>query len=255
MTIALETRDLGKSFGSLIATRNVSLAFEAGLRHAIIGPNGAGKTTFFNLLAGNLRPDGGRVLLGDRDVTNLGLAQRARLGIARSFQRNNVFMDLTVLENLVFARAVREKRTAVFWRSLRSYGDLREGAEAIAEKVGLTGDLDTSARSLSYGGQRQLEVGLALACDPKVLLLDEPTAGMSPEETARMRDLIRQLPGSLTMVIIEHDMDLVMDIADSITVLDYGSVLTQGTPTQIRASELVRERYLGGAAANPAGAS
>ena len=106
-----------------------------------------------------------------------------------------------------------------------------------------------------YGGQRQLEVGLALACDPKVLLLDEPTAGMSPEETARMRDLIRQLPGSLTMVIIEHDMDLVMDIADRITVLDYGSVLTQGTPTEIRASELVRERYLGGAAANPAGAS
>jgi branched-chain amino acid transport system ATP-binding protein len=150
---------------------------------------------------------------------------------------------------------VRENRTAVFWRSLRSYGDLREGAEAIAEKVGLTGDLDTLARSLSYGGQRQLEVGLALACDPKVLLLDEPTAGMSPEETARMRDLIRQLPGSLTMVIIEHDMDLVMDIADSITVLDYGSVLTQGTPTEIRASELVRERYLGGAAANPAGAS
>jgi ABC-type branched-subunit amino acid transport system ATPase component len=250
MTIALETRDLGKSFGSLVATRNVSLAFEAGLRHAIIGPNGAGKTTFFNLLAGNLRPDAGRVLLGQRDVTALGLAQRARLGIARSFQRNNVFMDSTVLENLVLARAVRDKKSAVFWRSMSSFGDLRRGAEAVAERVGLTGDLETPARALSYGGQRQLEVGLALACDPSVLLLDEPTAGMSPEETARMRDLIRELPQSLTMVIIEHDMDLVMDIADRIIVLDYGSVLTEGTPAQIRASDLVRERYLGGASAN-----
>ncbi len=183
--IALETRSLCKSFGSLAVTQDVSLAFEASLRYAIIGPNGAGKTTYFNLLAGNLRPDSGAVLLADRDVTRLDVTARARIGIARSFQRNSLFPELTVRDNL------------------------------------------------------------ALACEPRVLLLDEPTSGMSPEETARMHALIKQLPRTLTVIVIEHDMDIVLDFADRIIVLDYGRVLEQGTPADIRNSQVVRERYLG----------
>ncbi len=249
MSIALETRALSKSFGSLAATRNVNLVFEEGTRTAIIGPNGAGKTTFFNLLAGNLRPDAGAILLGPRDVTRLDLAQRARLGVARSFQRNNLFPEQTVRENLALACALRAGKTSIFWRAMGSLRAVHEAADAIAERVGLSDVRFETVRRLSYGTQRQLEVGLALACEPKVLLLDEPTAGMSPEETARMRALVGDLPAGLTMVIIEHDMDIVMDIADRIIVLDYGSVLVEGSPAEIRASDVVRQRYLGERAA------
>lgn len=242
---SLETRGLSKSFGSLAATRNVSLLFKGGQRTAIIGPNGAGKTTFFNLLAGNLRADAGAVLLGARDVTGLGLAERARLGIARSFQRNNLFTEQTVRENLAFASALRNGKTSVFWRPMSSLPAIRADAESVAERIGLADVLSVEVRHLSYGAQRQLEVGLALACQPKVLLLDEPTAGMSPDETARMRALIESLPSELTVIVIEHDMDIVMDIADRIVVLDYGSVLVEGTPAEIRESDIVRQRYLG----------
>jgi branched-chain amino acid transport system ATP-binding protein len=240
--IALETRKLHKSFGSLAATQDVSLAFEAGLRYAIIGPNGAGKTTYFNLLAGNLRPDSGAILFSGRDVTRLDVTSRARIGIARSFQRNNLFSDFTVRDNLMLACALRAGTTRVFWRPMRQ-------TDAIAERVGLAEVLGTTVRQLSYGSQRQLEVALALACEPQVLLLDEPTSGMSPEETARMHDLISAIPRSLTVIIIEHDMDIVLDIADRIIVLDYGRVLEQGTPAEIRASSVVRQRYLGEPAA------
>jgi branched-chain amino acid transport system ATP-binding protein len=243
--IALETRALNKSFGSLAVTQEVSLAFDAGLRYAIIGPNGAGKTTYFNLLAGNLRPDSGAILLEEHDVTALDVTSRARIGIARSFQRNSLFADFTVRDNLLLACALRAGRTGIFWRSMRHLTAPRAEAEEIAAEVGLADTLDVPVRHLSYGSQRQLEVALALACRPRVLLLDEPTSGMSPEESARMHALIAELPRTLTVIVIEHDMDIVLDLADRVIVLDYGRVLAQGTPAEIRASDIVRERYLG----------
>jgi branched-chain amino acid transport system ATP-binding protein len=243
--IALETRSLNKSFGSLAVTQDVSLAFEAGLRYAIIGPNGAGKTTYFNLLAGNLHPDSGAIVFEGRNVTGLDVASRARIGIARSFQRNNVFPDFSVRDNLALACALQAGSTPIFWRPMRRLTSAHAEADEIATRVGLNELLDSSARNISYGSQRQLEVALALACKPKVLLLDEPTSGMSPDETARMHELITALPRSLTVIVIEHDMDIVLDFADRIIVLDYGRVLEQGTPADIRASKVVRERYLG----------
>jgi branched-chain amino acid transport system ATP-binding protein len=246
--IALETRGLDKSFGSLAVTQSVSLAFEAGLRYAIIGPNGAGKTTYFNLLAGNLRPDRGTIHFAGRDVTQLDVTSRARIGIARSFQRNNLFPDFTVRENLALACALRAGTARVFWRPMQRDRALHAEADAIAAEVGLADVLGTTVRALSYGSQRQLEVALAFACRPQVLLLDEPTSGMSPEETARMHALIAAIPRTLTVIVIEHDMDIVLDLADRIIVLDYGRVLEQGTPAEIRASAVVRERYLGDAA-------
>ena len=192
--IALETRSLNKSFGSLAVTQDVSLAFEAGLRYAIIGPNGAGKTTYFNLLAGNLRPDAGTVLFAGRDVTAPRRHRRARIGIARSFQRNNLFPDFTVRDNLALACALRAGTTRVFWRPMHRRTAVHAEADEIAAQVGLADVLGTTVRHLSYGSQRQLEVALALACKPQVLLLDEPTSGMSPEETARMHALIAAIP-------------------------------------------------------------
>jgi len=243
--IALETRSLNKSFGSLAVTQEVSLAFEAGLRYAIIGPNGAGKTTYFNLLAGNLRPDSGAILFEGRDVTGLDVTSRSRIGVARSFQRNSLFPDFTVRDNLLLACTLRAGQAPIFWRSMKHLTTAHAEADDIAAKVGLADTLGVLVRHMSYGSQRQLEVALALACRPRVLLLDEPTSGMSPEETARMHELIVGLPRTLTVIVIEHDMDIVLDFADRIIVLDYGRVLEQGTPTDIRASEVVRERYLG----------
>ena len=243
--IALETRQLNKSFGSLVVTQNISLSFEAGLRYAIIGPNGAGKTTYFNLLAGNLQPDDGSIFFSGRDVTALDVISRARIGIARSFQRNNLFPDFTVRENLALACALRVGSTRVFWQAMHKRAAIHAEADEIAAQVGLTDALSITVRHLSYGSQRQLEVALALACKPQVLLLDEPTSGMSPEETARMHALIASIPRTLTVIVIEHDMDIVLDLADRIIVLDYGRVLEQGAPAEIRASAIVRERYLG----------
>jgi branched-chain amino acid transport system ATP-binding protein len=243
--IALETRVLNKSFGSLAVAQDISLAFEAGRRYAIIGPNGAGKTTYFNLLAGNLRPDSGAILLEGRDVTGLDVTSRARIGIARSFQRNNVFPDFTVRDNLALACALRAGSTPIFWQPMSRLTSARKEADELAAQVGLADTGDIVARNISYGSQRQLEVALALACRPKVLLLDEPTSGMGPEETARMHTLISGLPRTLTVIVIEHDMDIVLDLADCIIVLDYGRVLAQGTPAEVRASQVVRDRYLG----------
>ena len=243
--IALETRGLDKSFGAIHVTQNVSLTFEQGRRTAIIGPNGAGKTTFFNLLAGNLAPDAGSILLEGREVTKLDATSRARIGISRSFQRNNLFPELTVRENLALACALRAGKTRTFWRPMKGLPKVAGEAADVAARVGLTDSLDIPVRALSYGTQRQLEVALALALNPRVLLLDEPTSGMSPQETAQMHALIGNLPRTLTIIVIEHDMDIVLDVADEIVVLDYGRVLEKGTPAQIRASSVVRERYLG----------
>ncbi len=243
--IALETRALEKAFGAIHVTQGVSLAFEQGSRTAIIGPNGAGKTTFFNLLAGNLHPDSGSILFEGRDITRLDATSRARVGISRSFQRNNLFPELTVRENLALACALRAGKTRNFWRPMSGLRGVGEEAAEVAARVGLAEALDAPVRAMSYGSQRQLEVALALALKPRVLLLDEPTSGMSPEETSLMHALLAGLPRTLTVVIIEHDMDIVLDLADNIVVLDYGRVLEQGPPAAIRASRVVRDRYLG----------
>ena len=240
--MVLRADALNKSFGALTVTRDVSLAVAPGARHALIGPNGAGKTTLFNLFTGELAPDSGRVSLDGRDVTAQPPDRRARAGLARSYQRNNLFESMTVRDNLITALIAARGLGRVFWRPL---GGLDRDAGGLAEKVGVAAALDEPARTLSYGMQRQLEVGLALASDPKVLLLDEPTSGMSPEETEAMRRLIAGLPADLAVLIIEHDIDLVLGLADRVTVLDYGTVLFEGTPDEVRASEAVRRRYLG----------
>ena len=252
--IALETRSLNKSFGSLAATQDVSLAFEAGLRYAIIGPNGAGKTTYFNLLAGNLRPDSGAILFAGRDVTRLDVTSRAQASASRVRSSATTCFPISRSATIScwparFAPARRGCSGGRCGRPRRQHAE----ADEIAEQVGLADVLGTTVRQLSYGSQRQLEVALALACQPQVLLLDEPTSGMSPEETARMHELISAIPRSLTVIVIEHDMDIVLDIADRIIVLDYGRVLEQGTPAEIRASTVVRERYLGEPAAGFSG--
>jgi branched-chain amino acid transport system ATP-binding protein len=244
----LEVAGLRKSFGSLLVTDDVSLAIAAGAREAVIGPNGAGKTTLFNLLSGELRPDAGTIRLAGHEITRLSPDRRVVAGLARSFQRNNLFMGMTVAESLATAVALRSGQARVFWRSFARAPGVHERAAALAESVGLSDRLGTLARHLSYGSQRQLEIALALAAEPRLLLLDEPTAGMSPEETRAMQRLIAGLPRDLTLLLIEHDMDVVFEMAERITVLDYGQVLVQGPPAEIRRSPIVRQIYLGEAA-------
>jgi len=236
---------LYKSFGALEVTRGVSLQLPRGARHAIVGPNGSGKTTLFNLLSGELMPDAGHVFIDGRDVTSLPPNARARAGLTRSFQKNNLFPDLTVLESLAVAVAIGVDAGTVFWRSFTRSTEIHRRAEEIAQRIRLTPFLGAIAGTLPYGTQRQLEIGLALAIEPKILLLDEPTAGMSADETAEMAKLIADLPAELALLVIEHDMEIVFDFARRITVLDYGSVLAEGTPAEIRASPEVRRRYLG----------
>jgi branched-chain amino acid transport system ATP-binding protein len=244
----LEVAHLRKSFGSLVVTDDVSLSLAAGAREAVIGPNGAGKTTLFNLLSGELRADGGMIRLSGRDITGLSPDRRVMAGLARSFQRNNLFLGMTVAESLATAVALRSGQGRVFWRSFARASTLHERAAALAESVGLADRMRTMVRHLSYGSQRQLEIALALAAEPRLLLLDEPTAGMSPEETKSMQRLIAGLPRELSLLLIEHDMDVVFEMAERITVLDYGKVLVQGPPDEIRRSATVRQIYLGEAA-------
>jgi branched-chain amino acid transport system ATP-binding protein len=245
----LSCQDLSKSFGGVAVVRSVTLEIPAGERHAIIGPNGAGKTTLFNLICGVIRADAGTIRLDHQNLGHLPPERRTRLGLSRSFQRNSCFPDLTVAENLAAAVSLAER---LEWRiapSVTRFPLVREKVETIAASVGINEWLELPARLLPYGSQRQLEVGLSLASAPRVLLLDEPTAGMSPEETKQIQVLIASLPRTITIVIIEHDMDVVFRLADRITVLDAGAILMQGTPHEVRTSTAVRARYLGGAPA------
>ena len=241
----LRTDNLRRSFGSLIVTNNVNLTIEPGERQVIIGPNGAGKTSFVNQVGGQLRPSGGRIFVKDTDITGWSPDRISRMGVARTFQRNNLFQNLSVLENLRLAVQVRRGQPLNFFTPVAKLGNLIERAHELMRQVHLDGDGSILARNLSYGAQRQLEVGVALAGDPDLLLLDEPTSGMSPAETARMIDLIAALPRSLSILMIEHDMKVVFSVADRITVLYYGEVLATGTPTDIDADPGVREVYLG----------
>ena len=243
----LQAVGLRKSFGALRVTDDVSLRLPAGRRHGLIGPNGAGKTTLFNLITGEVRADAGAVYVGGRDLSGAPPDRRARAGLARSFQRNNLFRRLTVGENVALACALKQRIGHVFWRRAAGFKALREEAEEHVARLGLADRLHEQVTNLGYGSQRQLEIGLALLQDPLVLLLDEPTAGMSPEETAATVAVLADLPSDLALLVIEHDMDVIFRLAERITVLDYGRVLTEGTPLEVRRSPEVRGRYLGAA--------
>ena len=242
----LRVEGLSKSFGGVAAMRDVSLDFPPGSLSAIIGPNGAGKTTFFNLISGQIRPDSGRVRLGGRDLVGLSSLQIVRRGVGRAFQVASLFGSLTLRECLL-AAVVSQARHS--WNMLGRFpprGAARE-AEALMELLGLTAQAERKAASLSHGDQKLLDIGLALATRPKLLLLDEPTAGMGPDERWQMIGKVQLLWQSqrLTLVFIEHDMEIVFKIAQTIQVLKYGAVLASGTPAQIRANPEVIDAYLG----------
>jgi branched-chain amino acid transport system ATP-binding protein len=238
---------LRRSFGAVNAVNGVTLAVAPHERRAIIGPNGAGKTTLFNLITGHLAPTGGRILFEDVPIAGLPPHAVARRGISRSFQRTNVFPRLPVKENLRLAAAAGGRGNYDLLGSVSRLRVPLERAGATAEAVRLTDRLNVPAGTLSYGEQRQLEIGIALATRPRLLLLDEPTAGMSPEETQRMTELLGGLSREITLLIIEHDMDVVFTLADRITVLHYGEVLAEGTAAEVRANPRVYEVYLGSA--------
>jgi len=241
----LSIESLSRSFGALGAVNRVSLTVDRAERRAIIGPNGAGKTTLFNLIAGSLAPSAGRIVFDGAVITGLPPHAVARRGLARSFQRSNLFPSLSVLESLRLAAASRERGSYDLLGSVSRLPGPLARARQTAEVIGLAERLAAPAGRLSYGEQRQLEIGLALATAPTLLLLDEPTAGMSPEESRRMTELLLGLPRAVTLLIIEHDMDVVFSLADRITVLHGGTVLADGTPDAVRADPRVYEVYLG----------
>lgn len=239
----LETRRLTKQFGGLAAVNGVDYGVEPGELSSIIGPNGAGKTTFFNMIAGDLPPTSGQVIFKGEDITRLSSFERSHRGIGRTYQITNIFPGLSVLENV---RIAAQSRKTVFnmWTGVASHRELIQKAEHITERVHLADKRHDLAGTLSHGEQRYLEIGIALATDPELLLLDEPTAGMSPEESRETAKFIRGLADSLTIILVEHDMEIVMGISDRISVLHYGELLAEGTVNEIRANEDVRRVYL-----------
>lgn len=241
----LEVRGLCKSFGGLRVSRDISMRLQKGERRVVLGPNGAGKTTFFNLLAGTLRATSGEISLAGKPITHLSVEQRARMGLSRSYQKNNLFENLTVRENLALAMVTAEGRSFRPLSRRHESPVVRERVEEVAEIVGLTDRLDEAVAHASYGNRRQLEVGLALATGPKLLLMDEPTSGVGPGMIDAFHRLIASLPRDLTILIIEHDLDLGFSVADTITVLNYGEVVFEGTPEETKGSDVVREIYLG----------
>ena len=241
----VEARDLCKSFGGVIAADHVSLSFHRGQIHALIGPNGAGKTTLINLLTGELRADGGRILLAGKDITHDTTAARARIGLARSFQITSVFQDFTVLDNVALGVQATRRHSFRFWRDVRKDKGLRSAARDVLARIGLELRADSCAAELSHGEQRQLELAMALATRPRVLLLDEPMAGMGHDESAQIIRLLRDLKPDYAILLVEHDMNAVFAMADLITVLVYGHVLACGTPDEIRGNAQVRRAYLG----------
>jgi ABC-type branched-subunit amino acid transport system ATPase component len=244
-TPALETRGLEKNFGGLAVTRNVTLALEPGARHALIGPNGAGKTTLVNLIAGTLKPSGGEVhLMGER-VTRLREHERVRRGLVRTFQINKLFRALAVIDNIAMALGERDRLAAGVFRQTRADPDSYDEAMAILRQLDLESVAYSAISALPYGKLRLVEVGIALALRPRVLLLDEPAAGVSSAESHLITDAIAGLPAEISVLIIEHNMDLVFRFANRITVLDAGAVLASGPPDDIANDPEVRARYLG----------
>jgi branched-chain amino acid transport system ATP-binding protein len=246
----VRTERLTKSFGALTAVNAVTLEVEEGSLHSVIGPNGAGKTTFFNLLTGQHTPTSGRILFDGRDIVGTPPHGIAHLGIARSFQRTSIFPTLSILDNVWLATFARQASwRGLAWRRADRYPELTRRALEVLGEVGLGEKASLPAREISHGEQRQLELAIALAAAPRVLLLDEPAAGLSPEETRRMVALVRALKGRYTMVLIEHKMDIIMSVSDRISVMHFGSLIAEGTPAEIQKNAEVRRAYLGGVAA------
>jgi branched-chain amino acid transport system ATP-binding protein len=241
----LELQGLSKSFGGLHAVRGVTLRIMPGDRKAIIGPNGAGKTTLFNLITGIFPVSSGQVLLAGRDVTKWASHRRTALGMARTFQVTSLFPRLKVLDNVLLAIKGLKASKFVMWRFLSSYRDVYDKAHALLEQASFLDRAHTEVRYLSHGEQRQLEIVLGLASDPQILLLDEPAAGLSSGESVEMTEFLMRLDPKLAILLIEHDMDVVFDVASQISVLHFGEVLETGTPEQIQNSQRVQEIYLG----------
>jgi branched-chain amino acid transport system ATP-binding protein len=247
MEIILESEQLRKEFGALVAVDNVSIKIRRNTIHSIIGPNGAGKTTFFNLLTNNIEPNAGRVLFKGREITGMPLHRIAHLGIGRSFQITNIFPNLTVLENVRLACQALGKDNFYFFRHARRFTQYETRAWQVLQQVGLTERAMVPARVLPHGDQRKLEVGMILAPDPEMLLLDEPTSGMGAEFVPEMIELIRRIhrSGQKTILLVEHNMSVVMSISDYITVMHQGQILAEGTPAEIAANKTVQSAYLG----------
>jgi branched-chain amino acid transport system ATP-binding protein len=241
----LATRALAKAYGALRVTDGLSLDVATNELHAVIGPNGAGKTTLLAQLAGELEPDSGTVLLDGRDITRQPAHARVRLGIARSFQITTLCLDFTAEDNVALAIQGRERRSFAFWRSARRDARLREPARELLARVGLAGRRDVPARELSHGEHRQLEIAVALALAPQVLLLDEPLAGVGSDESRGVIALLQSLKGTMTIVLVEHDVSAVEALADRVTVLDQGRTIATGSFAEIRADAAVRRAYLG----------
>jgi branched-chain amino acid transport system ATP-binding protein len=241
----LDVRGLCKSFGALRASDGISFDVRPGETHAVIGPNGAGKTTFISQLAGNLRPDSGRIRFAGEDITALPAPRRARKGLARSFQITSVYPEFSALQNVALAVQAHAGHSFRFWRDARHDPALTGPARKVLEEVGLGARVDILAANLAHGEQRQLEVAMALATGPRLLLLDEPMAGMGTEESQRMIVLLSSLKRKQTLILVEHDMDAVFRLADRISVLVYGRVIATGAPNEVRANPEVRAAYLG----------
>ena len=245
MSSVLETRGLCKSFGALTVADQINFRLEAGSRHALIGPNGAGKTTFVNLLTGRLTPTSGQVFIGGQDVTALPQAERVRRGLGRTFQINSLFKKMSVLDNVTLGVAERLQVADQIWQPARALKAVRDESMALLELLGIAADAGLRITDLPYGKQRLVEIAIALGLQPKVLLLDEPAAGVPSMESDRILQALDALPADIAILIIEHDMDLVFRFAKRITVLVQGEVLCEGTPTEIAADKRVHQVYLG----------
>lgn len=241
----LQVENLAKRFGGIIATDDLTFGVLEGELHAVIGPNGAGKTTLIAQLAGEREPDSGRIRFAGNDITSLPMHARSALGLARTFQITSLFLDLSVLDNVALAAQAHAGHSFRFWRSARSEMELREPARAALARVGLSARTHLPASALSHGEHRQIELAMAIASRPRMLLLDEPMAGLGPEESARMVAMLRELKKELTILLVEHDMEAVFALADRITVLVYGRVIASGKPEEIRNNAQVRDAYLG----------
>jgi branched-chain amino acid transport system ATP-binding protein len=241
----LGARDLVKRYSGLVVTNNVDIDLRAGEIHALVGPNGAGKSSLLAQLSGEVRADAGRIDFQGRDITRLPPYRRAQLGIARTFQITSIFLEMTVLENVSVAVQVRQGHSFRFWKKVGRDASVLARARELLERVGLSDHAGRLASELSHGQHRQLEIAIALAGEPKALLLDEPMAGMGLEDSARLTRLLQSLKGSVAMLFVEHDMDAVFALADRITVLVYGQRVVTGTPAEIRSNAEVRRAYLG----------
>ncbi|HSF80567.1 MAG TPA: ABC transporter ATP-binding protein [Anaerolineales bacterium] len=243
---ALAVNGISKHFGGVHAVRTTDFVVPVGERRALIGPNGAGKTTLFNLITGELKPDTGDIKIFGTDITKKSVQERSRLGLGRTYQISQLFLELTVEENLFLAGKVSKKFRFQFVKPWRNYVDERSWANHVAAQVGLEDHMQEIVSEISHGMQRQLELGMAIAMRPRIIMLDEPAAGLSPSERVILTGLIRNLPEGVTLILIEHDMEVVLGIADRITVLNRGSIIAEGTPQEIRQNQEVQKVYLGG---------